>query len=44
VAGEVRLREQAKPGNSAGAGELMPLRLAYGPKAQSENNMVEKLS
>jgi hypothetical protein len=44
MASEVRLRQQAKPGNSTGAGELVPLRLTHGAKAQSKNNLVEELS
>jgi hypothetical protein len=42
VAGDVRLREQAKAGDAAGAGKLMPLRFADRAKLQAANHAVEE--
>ena len=42
VASDVRLREQAKPGDAAGAGKLMPLRLADRAKLHASNHAMEE--
>ena len=38
VASEMRLREKAKAGNASGAGKLMPLCFADGPKLHFPND------
>jgi hypothetical protein len=42
VASDVRLSEQAKPGDAASAGKLMPLRLADRAKLHAANHAMEE--
>ena len=42
MAGDVRFREQAKAGDAAGPGKLMPLRCADGTQLQAANHAMEK--
>src|SRR6267143_5348239 len=43
VAGEVRFREEAKPGDSAGARKLMPLRLTDGTELHLADDSLEQI-
>ena len=42
VAGDVRLRKQAKTGDAASAGKLMPLRFADGAQLHAANHDMEE--
>ena len=42
MAGDVRFREQAKTGDAAGPGKLMPLRSADGTQFQAANHAMKK--
>jgi hypothetical protein len=42
VAGDVGFGEEAKTGNAAGPGELMPLRCANGPELHAANHAMEE--
>jgi len=44
MAGKVRLREEAEPGDSTGSWELMPMRLAYGGKAEIRDYLGEHIA
>ncbi len=41
MTGQMRLRKQAKPGDSAGARELVPLGIGYGMQNQPADQVIE---